>query len=73
VNGKALMRARLAKGMTLRDVEAATERRGCKVDASNLHRAEQGMAGMIGPRKIPALLAVLDLDIRELVPDEDAA
>jgi transcriptional regulator with XRE-family HTH domain len=68
-----LKQARLDKGMSLRQVQAATYALGCKVDASNLSKAEDGIPGKIGPEKLPALLKVLELDIRELVPDEDAA
>ena len=73
VNGIALRRARLAKGMTLRDVSGACEQLGCPIDASNLARAENNLRGQIGARKIPVLLKVLDLRIEELIPGEVAA
>ncbi len=67
-NGVALQRARLAKGMTLGDVVAACDRRGCKIDPRNLSRAERNMGG-IGARKVPVLLEVLGLTVEQLVPD----
>ena len=73
VNGIALRRARLAKGMTLRDVSAACKQRNCPIDASNLARAENNLRGSIGPRKIPVLLEVLDLRIEDLIPDDEVA
>jgi transcriptional regulator with XRE-family HTH domain len=73
VRGIELRRARIDKGLSLRDVEAATTELGCKVDASNLAKAEAGMRGKIGPHKIPVLLKVLGLTIEDLIPDEDAA
>ena len=73
MNGLALYRARLAKGMTLRDVSAECHRRGCKLDPSNLARVENGATKQISPRKIPTLLAVLDLSIEEVIPGEAAA
>ena len=73
LNGIAIRRARLSKGMTLRDVSAECDRRGCKIDASNLSRAEQGLPGGIGARKVPVLAAVLGLTMDDLIPDEDAA
>jgi transcriptional regulator with XRE-family HTH domain len=66
-----LKRARLAKGMSLRQVQEATGALGCKVDASNLAKAEDGVPGKIGPEKVPVLLKVLGLSIEELIPDED--
>lgn len=73
VNGIAIRRARLGKGMTLRDVEAECDRLGCKIDASNLARAERGKPGGIGARKVPVLAAVLGLTMDELIPDVDEA
>ena len=73
VNGIVLRRARLAKGMTLRDVSAECARRQCPIDASNLARAENNLRGSIGPRKIPVLLEVLELSIEELIPDDEVA
>jgi hypothetical protein len=73
VNGIVLRRARLAKGMTLRDVSAECARRQCPIDASNLARAENNSRGSIGPRKIPVLLEVLGLSIEELIPDDEVA
>ena len=70
VNGIALRRARLAKGMTLRDVSAACKLRDCPIDASNLARAENNARGAIGPRKSPVLMEVLGLSIEDLIPDE---
>lgn len=71
LNGIAIRRARLSKGMTLRDVSAECDRRGCKIDASNLSRAEQGLPGGIGARKVPVLAAVLGLTMDELIPGGD--
>jgi len=73
VNGIVMRRARLGKGMTLRDVAAECARRDCPVDASNLARAERGLPGGVGPRKIPVLAEVLGLTMDDLVPDEDEA
>ena len=73
LNGTAIRRARIRKGMSLRDVAKACALRECPVDASNLARAERGRPGGIGPRKIPILAEVLGLSIDELVPDEEAA
>ena len=73
MNGTALYRARLGKGMTLRDVAAECKRLGVPVDPSNLARAERGLPRGVGPRKIPTLAAVLDLDMAELVPDTKVA
>ena len=73
VNGIAIRRARLAKGMTLRDLAAECARRQCPIDASNLARAENNTRGQIGPRKIPVLMEVLGLSIEDLIPDEAAA
>ena len=70
VNGIALRRARLAKGMTLRDVSAACKQLDCPIDASNLARAENNLRGSIGPRKIPVLMEVLGQSIEDLIPDE---
>ena len=70
VNGLAIRRARLAKGMTLRDVSAACKLRDCPIDASNLARAENNLRGAIGPRKIPVLMEVLGLRIEDLIPDD---
>ena len=69
VNGIAIRRARLAKGMTLRDVSAECARLKCPIDASNLARAENNLRGFIGPRKIPVLMEVLGLTIEDLIPD----
>lgn len=70
MNGLAIRRARLAKGMTLRDVSAACKLRDCPIDASNLARAENNLRGAIGPRKIPVLMEVLGLRIEDLIPDD---
>jgi hypothetical protein len=73
LNGLVIRRARLGKGMTLRDVSAECDRRGVKVDASNLARAEQGRPGGLGPHKLPILAEVLGLSMDELIPDEEGA
>lgn len=73
MSGIAIRRARLAKGMTLRDVAAECRNRGCLVDASNLARAENNIRGKIGARKIPVLMEVLGLSIEDLIPGEDEA
>lgn len=71
MDGLALKRARLRQGLSVRQVaEKCREYDGCKVDPSNLHRAEEGKRGQIGASKIPTLLAVLGLSIEELIPDE---
>ncbi len=66
-----LYRARLGKGMTLRDVSAECERRGMKIDPSNLSRAEKGLPGGIGARRVPVLAEVLGLTLHDLIPDEE--
>ena len=71
VSGIAIRRARLAKGMTLRDVSAECARRKCPIDPSNLARAENNTRGQLGARKIPVLLEVLGLRIEDLIPDDD--
>lgn len=68
MNGTALKRARLARGMKLRDVSAECERRGSPISHSWLSLVERGK-GEIEAGKIPVLLEVLDLDIKELIPD----
>lgn len=73
LNGIVIRRARIGKGMTLRDVAAECDRRGCKIDASNLARAEQGKPGGIGARKVPVLAEVLGLTMDDLIPDVEAA
>lgn len=70
--GRTLLLARLAKGMTLRDVAAECARLGCPVDASHLNKAERGQP-TIGTRKLPVLAEVLGLSIEDLVPDNEAA
>jgi transcriptional regulator with XRE-family HTH domain len=73
VSGIAIRRARLAKGMTLRDVSAACRARQCPIDPSNLARAENNTRGQLGARKIPVLLEVLGLRIEDLIPDDEVA
>ena len=64
----------MAKGMTLRDVAAACwDEHNCKIDPSNLSRAEKGATNQLSPSKVPALLKVLGLTIEELIPGEGKA
>lgn len=60
IRGDVIRWARIRLGLTLRDVEVATAKAGCKVDSSNLSRAENGKPGL-GLNKIPVLAEILSL------------
>jgi transcriptional regulator with XRE-family HTH domain len=66
INGKALRQARLRSGMTLRDLSQRCDSLGCKVDASNIHKAELRDEG-IGVRKLPTLARALGVEVDKLL------
>lgn len=67
INGDVLQRARLRKGLTLRDVAQQCADHGQDVDFSTLARWEQGGWQPRSPRVLPVLAAVLDLSVDDLL------
>jgi transcriptional regulator with XRE-family HTH domain len=59
IDGDELRKARELRDLTQRDVIEACGRLGTKVDKGNYHRAERGLPGAIGIRKLRVVAAVL--------------
>jgi len=71
IDGAALRRARLRSGMTQRELARRCLELGCKVDNSNINKAERSSEG-IGVRKLPTLAKALDTTVDELLAKEAA-
>jgi transcriptional regulator with XRE-family HTH domain len=66
LNTELLLRARLEKGWTARDVAARCKELGVRVDYSSYARYERGITRP-GPSKFRAVAKALDLEIEDLL------
>ena len=69
ISGQAVVRARLRKGMTLRQLADACEELGSPIDYSFLSRIERGLS-QPRPRVLPVLAQALDLTVDDLFAAE---
>ena len=68
VDGKALRQARTGAGLSQRDLIEKCAALGTAVDKGNLHRAEHGLPGAIGVKKLRVVAAALSIqDMAELL------
>ena len=65
ISGQVILRGRLRKGMTLRDLSARCGELGAPIDYSFLSRIERGLSQPT-PRVLPALAAALGLSVDDL-------
>jgi transcriptional regulator with XRE-family HTH domain len=66
INGDVLLRARMRKGLTLRDVAQQCRDLGQDVDFSTLARWEMGGVQVRVPRVLPVLGQVLGLSVDDM-------
>ena len=69
IDGPALRQVREQRGLTQRGLVAECRKLGVNVDPGNLQRAEDGLSGAIGPKKLPAVAQALEVDVAELLTD----
>lgn len=62
VDGRALRQARTGAGLSQRDLIEKCAALGITVDKGNLHRAERGLRGAIGIKKLRAVAAALAIE-----------
>jgi len=69
VNGKVILRGRLRKGMTLRDLDSRCRELGRPVHYSFLSRIERGL-GQPSPHLLPVLAAAIGLEVDDLFTED---
>ena len=68
ISGQVIVRARMRKGMTLRDLSGACKELGSPIDYSFLSRIERGLSQPT-PRCLPVLAQALGLEVDDLFAD----
>lgn len=69
IDGPALLAARRAARLTVRQVADECTRRGTPVDYGNLGRTERGQAGAISVDKAAVVAEVLGIDVDVILTD----
>ena len=72
ISGQVILRGRLRKGMTLRDLSARCGELGAPIDYSFLSRIERGLSQPT-PRVLPALAEALGIEVDDLFTTSTAA
>ena len=72
ISGQVILRGRLRKGMTLRDLSARCRSLGAPIDYSFLSRIERGLSQPT-PRVLPALAEALGIEVDDLFTSASTA